>query len=542
MELIVPQLQEAALMCLAALVRDDTAVASALTRCDRESTMTIVLHLTRSKFTDVEIAASLCASHIIRASRSSTHTHAHNPPSVHSYGSAYGHIPASTANDQSIRTVMNVVERLMSLSPSDAPTTLTRACYVLYYLVADDNDLCRMAHERRLLDQALALLEATKPPSPSPDAMDVDTVLDPDPPTTAALREAALILIATLALASPIIRTELTDDPTVLPLVLLCLASPHVGTRYGACQAVRALSRSVAATRTSLVDSGVGLAVFGLLRRGEDRRVRGAALRAVCNLVVEFSPLRTVFLEGGLMERVMEFVRSADPPLHLGALWAIKNLLHRAPLDQVRSTLRTFGWDRLTELLTDEDAEVREQALHIVKNVTETTAGVDLALHKIGERELLTALCEALAASSDDVVLQAVCVVSNLANGTAPQQDALFAHPQLLGLLRACLGERSAGLGERAPSARGASSGRSAAGGSERAAAIRRPALGAVLALAHASHERRRAMVEAGLLSTLQHICERTGTGAGRWEHVPRDELEQARAAVDWLEHGDFYE
>ncbi|TRM63453.1 hypothetical protein BD626DRAFT_629985 [Schizophyllum amplum] len=80
---------------------------------------------------------------------------------------------------------------------------------------------------------------------------------NPEPPTTAALREAAAILIATLALAStlvqilastltlasPITRIALTDDPGVLPVVLLSLAFPHVGMRYGAYQVNHHLDR-----------------------------------------------------------------------------------------------------------------------------------------------------------------------------------------------------------------------------------------------------------------------------------------------------------
>jgi hypothetical protein len=58
---------------------------------------------------------------------------------------------------------------------------------------------------------------------------------------------------------------------------------------------VRALSRAVAVLRTNIVDSGLGMSVFTILKKAdEDRRVTGAALAAVCNIVNEFSPLRPV--------------------------------------------------------------------------------------------------------------------------------------------------------------------------------------------------------------------------------------------------------
>lgn len=116
----------------------------------------------------------------------------------------------------------------------------------------------------------------------------------------------------------------MTDDLLLLPLVQAALGHRHAGTRYAACQCVRALSRAVAVLRTNIVDSGLGMAVFGVLgiecgegggepdsgkskekevegaednaerRRVGDRRVLGAALAAVCNIVNEFSPLRPV--------------------------------------------------------------------------------------------------------------------------------------------------------------------------------------------------------------------------------------------------------
>jgi armadillo repeat-containing protein 8 len=46
---------------------------------------------------------------------------------------------------------------------------------------------------------------------------------------------------------------------------------------------------------TSIVDSGVGILVFGLMKKeDEDRRVLSAALAAICNMVNKESPLRDV--------------------------------------------------------------------------------------------------------------------------------------------------------------------------------------------------------------------------------------------------------
>jgi hypothetical protein len=63
-----------------------------------------------------------------------------------------------------------------------------------------------------------------------------------------------------------------------------------------ACGAIRALSRSVSLLRTNLIDAGVAQPVFELLKH-VDVDVKVAATAAVCNLVLDFSPMREVSLE-----------------------------------------------------------------------------------------------------------------------------------------------------------------------------------------------------------------------------------------------------
>lgn len=53
-----------------------------------------------------------------------------------------------------------------------------------------------------------------------------------------------------------------------------------------------------------------------------------------------------------------------------------------APLLSQPSIARNVAYDPLKRPLTDEDVEVREQALHIVRDITETRASVDLALYR----------------------------------------------------------------------------------------------------------------------------------------------------------------
>jgi len=62
-----------------------------------------------------------------------------------------------------------------------------------------------------------------------------------------------------------------------------------------ACYAARSLSRSVSLLRTSLIDAGIAKPIFALLKH-PDIDVMVAATDVICNLIVEFSPMRKVSL------------------------------------------------------------------------------------------------------------------------------------------------------------------------------------------------------------------------------------------------------
>ena len=68
--------------------------------------------------------------------------------------------------------------------------------------------------------------------------------------------------------------------------------NPH-GVILAACAAARGLSRSVSTLRTSLMDAGLAAPLFVLLKHPEVD-IQIAATAVICNLVLEFSPMREV--------------------------------------------------------------------------------------------------------------------------------------------------------------------------------------------------------------------------------------------------------
>jgi armadillo repeat-containing protein 8 len=66
-----------------------------------------------------------------------------------------------------------------------------------------------------------------------------------------------------------------------------------IPTLLAACGAARTLTRSVTALRTSLIDAGVTLPLVELIKH-RDIEVQIAATSVICNLVLDFSPMREV--------------------------------------------------------------------------------------------------------------------------------------------------------------------------------------------------------------------------------------------------------
>jgi armadillo repeat-containing protein 8 len=396
---------------------------------------------------------------------------------------------------------------------------------IIDYLVMDEKELCQTAFDKGSLSKLSDLVHALTPPPPPTENKVPPEWEEDEPESLCCLREAALTTIAVLALIDNDIRRDVTDGQRLLPPLASALTHRHTGVRYAACQCVRALSRSVAVTRTSLVDSGLGTALFGVFaKEDEDRRVVHAALAAVCNLVNQYSPLRAPFLEQGVAARLSRLLRSPSAELRLSALWALKNLVYKCAPETKRAIMTDVGWSALDARLDDTDAGVREQAFYLLRNFADCEDDVDAVFEALGTPRLLGALSSALESRDADVVLQAACTLANLSNGHAQRQALILAHGQLLRSLRGVLVD--------AP------------------AEARCAGLGAIIELAWGAGELR----AAGIESTLRHLVEvgaaaaapagATSVGAGSGGPpaagvgggVDREVRERARRALEEME------
>ncbi|KAG8932099.1 hypothetical protein FRC02_001655 [Tulasnella sp. 418] len=162
---------------------------------------------------------------------------------------------------------------------------------------------------------------------------------------TARLREGVLTALATMTLGLEKIREVLTNSPLFIPYVMAAMSDAHVGVRLAACQCVRSLSRSVQVLRTSIVDSGLGLKLFEMMRKEQDKRVQSVALMGISNLVLDFSPLREKLVEMGALSKIIALLDDPDELLQINAIWAIKNAIYKASFEEKRNIFNQLKWE-----------------------------------------------------------------------------------------------------------------------------------------------------------------------------------------------------
>lgn len=128
-----------------------------------------------------------------------------------------------------------------------------------------------------------------------------------------------------------------------------------------ACGAIRALSRSVAILRTSLIDAGVASPLIALLNH-RNVEVRIASTATVCNLVLDFSPMRGEIVDAGVPDVLCSHAKSESAALRLNALWALKHLVLEAESEVKRKCFEGLGVEWLVEVIgRDLHAEVEAE-------------------------------------------------------------------------------------------------------------------------------------------------------------------------------------
>ncbi|KAJ1343326.1 hypothetical protein BSLG_002352 [Batrachochytrium salamandrivorans] len=246
--------------------------------------------------------------------------------------------------------------------------------------------------------------------------------------------ESAFLAIANVCSLREECRRQVIDAK-LLPHIVTALGHSSVSVRKNACKCARSLSRSVKTLRTSLMDVGLAPPLFELLF-DENIDVQIEASATLCNIVLDFSPMKKIVLEKGGIKRLVELLDQSESSLRRNALWALKNMLFQADSSTKTTVMQHLGWDKLLKLLDDEDIIVQEQALNLLRNAAcGNEQDVEAVFNGFCDADILGLLERKLEvmAHSPDTVIQTLYIVVNLAIGGAERKSAVMSR---MGLLR----------------------------------------------------------------------------------------------------------
>ncbi|ORX34369.1 armadillo-type protein [Kockovaella imperatae] len=402
---------------------------------DQSGTVPILVDLLRSNFTSVRIAAAACLTNLVKAEKGSR----------------------SVERIRSAVMTLQILVGVVGLLRSEGLEEKVKLCFILAALVSDDARLQKSAADQGCSTLIMEFY------------FDVDKGLERGDfgiDVASRGKEAALLALAALSFQHEPTRAMIAEAvPAFLPQILKCLSHPSYGVRAAACQLTRALSRTVAILRTSLVDSGVGEEVIMTLKRevenhsklakdpssigeddaegSQDHTVEVAATATLCNLIADYSPLKMALLREGGLELLCSLTHSPSEPLALNALWALKNLVFHG-LESLKSqVMSVLTWSSLRDFIDSTTSlPLRVQAMEILQNILAdaTPAEISKAVDHLGEEDTIHLLKEAVGTGSNtELRVSALFVFSNLALGNDKARAMMTSRPEILNLLSEAL-------------------------------------------------------------------------------------------------------
>ncbi|SPC66938.1 uncharacterized protein UHOD_02493 [Ustilago sp. UG-2017b] len=508
--------QEAALYCLAEITRDQPEASLRLFRCTSASGViptSVLLNLRKTSSVNVRLAAFCCLANIIKVYPFTAKT---NQCVLEVLMELLDHTPSGL-------TQHSAAAPASQLQTTSQVEIQIQAAFAIARLVADNVTLQNLATESynalsklsQLLDRAC--MRCTQPPGGAKTdrasaattflaniavkTPRTDATVGVAPPTVdesaIRLREACLTALAALTFQHDEPRRKLIDSvqPAVLPMVVSSIGFPTLGVRVAACRLTRALSRSLSILRTSIVDVGVAPKLVALLQDSDEEEVvKVEATAAICNLVLDFSPMKKLIQELGGVDSLVQLAHNggAAPPtsrsteeeryymlsmtatmpsnsnasigtsgnlkdrssrpsrislsgsqqLRLHALWALKNLLSHSDTALKSDVMSKLNFSFITTLLDSPtyDMVFKEQALNILRNAAASKeCDVKFMVDGMGGGVRLMQLLEKCIWDGREagepgaaVIEQAAFVLVNVATGTDEHRRTLLRTPNIM--------------------------------------------------------------------------------------------------------------
>ncbi|PYI04218.1 armadillo repeat protein [Aspergillus sclerotiicarbonarius CBS 121057] len=124
-------------------------------------------------------------------------------------------------------------------------------------------------------------------------------------------------------------------------------------TLLAACGAARMLTRSVSVLRTSMIDAGVATPLFVLIKH-PDIEVQIAATQVICNLALDFSPMKEAIISADVLPTLCEHAYSPSTKLRIESLWALKHVAYNSTNDVKVRIIDGLGPGYIRQIITQD--------------------------------------------------------------------------------------------------------------------------------------------------------------------------------------------
>ncbi|XP_050275016.1 uncharacterized protein LOC126717379 [Quercus robur] len=217
----------------------------------------------------------------------------------------------------------------------------------------------------------------------------------------------------------------------VLKLVTDALTHEVADVRTAACICLRSVSRSIKSLSAGHFMKEMIVIPLVRLLHDPSTSVQVAALRAVSNIVVDFTTAKSTFLQCGGLKLLVQLSKSMDPILRLNALWGLRNLMFLADNTCKEGIFLELTAPSLSSLICDPEPFVQEQALALVRNLVDgCLESIEYVFAEDGI--ILDAIGRQLQNTSKaEIGIQGMYVLSNIASGNEFHKEAVM-HQLLL--------------------------------------------------------------------------------------------------------------
>ncbi|KAI8892511.1 armadillo-type protein [Globomyces pollinis-pini] len=420
-----PRVQEAALDALSSMCKGNDQFGPLIANFNVHSSKPVAVVLFRmlqDKRASMRLGASTCLSHL------------YNSGSLTSeYSSMVSHqlLPA-------IIRLFDDTSVISSQLGMHISTIQERAIDLFAFLIYDNTKLQSVAMEGDAITRLAKILEFTlQQDSTIETPLQISTienhVVDP---TTEKTRESVLLALASVTSMTEECRKQVIDLK-LLPHIVQFLESKSKKLRIAACQCAKSLSRSVKHLRTSLMDVGIALPLYNLLF-DPDLEVQTVASATLCNIVLDFSPMKKIIIERQGVKQLVALIKSPHSELRLNAAWALKNMLYQTDLDTKKGVMTHLSFSYLNILLEDPDLAIQTQALSLLRNLAcAKIQDIEYVFEGMGSANLMNIIENKLTnpSSSSQILLQSVYIAVNIAIGSIHHKNALMERQNILRIL-----------------------------------------------------------------------------------------------------------